>query len=162
MSSYQSKISDVFGHQGIFYIVGLAHRLNSVQAGIFLSQLLYWHDRTDNPGHWVYKSIEQFYAETALNRSGQETAIRRLKQLDLIEVRLARVPATRHFRIKTETLNDLLSSLSKTSKLDVGECENKFAENQQSITYTTQETNTDSTTSINSFIEFANSLELPP
>ncbi|EAA3892828.1 hypothetical protein DOJ11_25145, partial [Salmonella enterica subsp. enterica] len=45
-------------------------------AAVFLSQLVYWHNRMD--GGWMYKTQADIASETALTRDEQETARKRL------------------------------------------------------------------------------------
>lgn len=48
-------------------------------AAVFLSQLVYWHNRMD--GGWMYKTQADIASETALTRDEQETARKRLVAL---------------------------------------------------------------------------------
>src|SRR3712207_2309511 len=59
--------------------------VGSATAGIFLSQLLYWTPRTQDPEGWVYKTQEDILEETGLTRSEQETARRVLRGAMVME-----------------------------------------------------------------------------
>lgn len=83
-------------------------------AAVFLSQLVYWHNRMD--GGWMYKTQADIATETALTRDEQETARKRLVLLGVLNEDLRGVPATMHYRINTERLEVLLLETAKTVK----------------------------------------------
>lgn len=87
-------------------------------AAVFLSQLVYWHNRMD--GGWMYKTQADISAETALTRDEQETARKRLVALGVLEEKLRGIPAIMHYRINTERLEALLIEQVK-SKADSNE-----------------------------------------
>jgi len=105
----QQAIAAILGDRPIAYHAILARALNSVTAGVLLSQLLYWVPRAQHPEGWVWKTQEEIYEETALGRREQETARRVLKAAGIIEERLAGVPARLHFRVNMERLIGMLS-----------------------------------------------------
>ncbi|WHP32819.1 conserved phage C-terminal domain-containing protein [Trabulsiella odontotermitis] len=135
-------------------------------AAVFLSQLVYWHNRMD--GGWMYKTQADITSETALTRDEQETARKRLIVLGVLEEDRRGVPATMHYRINTERLEALLveaagpekkagkdktvtrlrslqnvetpqSGLVQSRKLDCGDAANKNVETPQSRTGETHE-----------------------
>ncbi|WP_151777184.1 hypothetical protein [Acinetobacter brisouii] len=61
--------------------VGLA--LGNPLAGIMLSQLIYWNDKTEN-NLGVYKTAEEWTAETGLTYSQQRTARKLLRELGIL------------------------------------------------------------------------------
>ncbi|AQL48449.1 hypothetical protein AZ965_004443 [Salmonella enterica subsp. enterica serovar 4,[5],12:i:-] len=83
-------------------------------AAVFLSQLVYWHNRMD--GGWMYKTQADIASETALTRDEQETARKRLVALGVLEEARRGVPATMHYRINTERLEALLLETAKPVK----------------------------------------------
>lgn len=127
----QEVIFKILGNRPIAFNPILAKITGSVTAGLFLSQLLYWSDKSKN--EFFYKTIAEIEEETALTREQQDSAIKRLKQLRLIEVKLMGVPARRHFKL----------SLSEIHKLVCDKYTNKLDENTQTITDTTTEITTD-------------------
>lgn len=84
----------------------LAMKLKSIYSAIILSNLIY-HHQAENLGveDAVIRTGYQIYSETAISRFKQETAIRNLKEYELIKVELAGVPARRHFFINYQNLN---------------------------------------------------------
>lgn len=85
-------------------------RAGKVKAGpvaaVFLSQLVYWHNRMD--GAWIYKTQADITTETSLTRDEQETARKRLIAIGVLEEQLRGVPATMHYRVNSERLEALL------------------------------------------------------
>ena len=81
----------------------------SVGAGVFLSQLLYWTDRTKNEEGWVYKTLEDWWCETALGRNELKTIRNALIARQLIEEKLCGVPARLHYKIDWDTLQIALA-----------------------------------------------------
>ncbi|EDV1841521.1 hypothetical protein ATS51_004802 [Salmonella enterica subsp. enterica serovar Brazil] len=93
-------------------------RVGKVKAGpvaaVFLSQMVYWHNRMD--GGWMYKTQADIASETALTRDEQETARKRLIQLGVLEEDRRGVPATMHYRINAERLEALLLETTQPVK----------------------------------------------
>ena len=69
------------------------------KSALFLSQMLYWNNRTTNADGWFYKTAEDFEEETSLSRREQKRIRQELVQLGFIEEVLYGVPATLHFRL---------------------------------------------------------------
>lgn len=111
----------------------LAEISNSVTAGLFMSQLLYWWDK-GRYQDWIFKTIEDMWEETRLTRSEQDTAIAKWTKLGVLEKRLMQVPAKRFFRIDTDQLILLFKMANWGAKNDKQDCESE-----QSITESTAE-----------------------
>lgn len=75
--------------------------------GLFLSQAVYWSDKGDADG-WFYKTMAEWQRETALTRTEQETARRKLRTLGVLEEKHAGLPARLYFRIDGPRLLDLV------------------------------------------------------
>ncbi|MDN8599038.1 conserved phage C-terminal domain-containing protein [Citrobacter sp. S2-9] len=88
-------------------------------AAVFLSQLVYWHNRMD--GGWMYKTQADIASETALTRDEQETARKRLVLLGVLEEDRRGVPATMHYRINAERLEVLLLETVQPAKRSVSQ-----------------------------------------
>ena len=81
----------------------------SVTAGLFFSQLFYWHDKGTDPDGWIYKTYAEWTEETTMSRKELDTARRKLKAVGLLEEKLCGVPATLHYRINFDRLVELLN-----------------------------------------------------
>ena len=115
-NKFQEDIFARFNELTIAYNPGLARALGSINAALFLGQLLYWHGM-GRYGEWTYKTMKEFKEETGLSRKQQEAAIRICKKHGFLETKLAQVPPKRHFKLNIEKLTEWLPKLSETDKL---------------------------------------------
>lgn len=134
--SDQEKLAELAGNS-IRYVPAYALMIGSVKSGLMLSQLVYWHGMGKRYDGYFYKSVKEFEVETGMTRHEQDSAVRQLKSLGLIDVRLAGIPATRTFWVNIPTVQKMLTAWLRTSKLDSEKLQMQFAEKRQ--------TNTDST-----------------
>ena len=138
----QKTISKYFGNRPTLHIVGLSIVLKSPHVGLFLSQLLYWHGKGKRKP-WIYKNANDFYMETGLTREMQETAIKKLKYLGVLETKLAGVPATRHFKVNMQKLREILPSLKENANLHYLNPPIKYVYTDQPIPESTNQTTSD-------------------
>lgn len=139
---HQQHINKYFPNRGILYQPGLSLVFNSINVGIMLSQLLYWHGLGGNKDGWIYKTMEEMKAETGLTRTMQETAIRICLEYQLFEYKLAGIPAKRYFRLNIAQLENLLPGLKQNAYIVYPNPPRQFAENQKTITENTHKTTT--------------------
>lgn len=91
----------------------LAHTIGLNEAIIY-SELVslneYWkgRDQLTNDG-WFYCTVENLEKNTTLKQKTQQRAIKKLKELGLIEVKMLGIPAKRHFYI-TDKIYELVLS----------------------------------------------------
>ncbi len=83
----------------VIHFPELGRKLDSQNAAVVLEYLLGWEGKQKNKDRWIFKTIEEFEFETGLSRSQQDAAIRVLRKLGFIEVRVFSIPATRHFKL---------------------------------------------------------------
>lgn len=107
--SYNKVILEVLGTRPVAFNPVLAEIVKSASAGLFMSQLLYWWNKGKNEG-WIYKTIDEVKKETTLSREEQDTAIRKWKELGVLEIKVIGVPPKRHFRIDIDKLTDLVKN----------------------------------------------------
>jgi len=131
--NHQKLIAYLLGSRQVAFNPILGEIAGSALAGLLLSQLLYWDSKRPQNDKWFYKTIKELQQETCLTRYEQETAIKKLKSLKLLEVKLQGVPARRFFRV----------SLGETYKLVCGKVTNWSVEKQQTITEITTEITTE-------------------
>jgi hypothetical protein len=122
------KFDKYFDQPFIRFQPGFVELFN-LNGGILLCYLLYWRGRGWHEG-WVYKTIQDMQYETGLSRDQQNTAIKKLKSMGVLEVKLKGIPATRHFRVNMR----LIHSLLEIHKLDDAKTTKPYVENQQTIT----------------------------
>ncbi len=141
----------------------------SVEAGVFLGQALYWtriQDETNpDADGWFWKTQEQWHAETAIKRSGQETCRKLLIKKKLIVEELRPLPppsfqARLHYKVLKENyLAELWKAansqsaamqqarLPDGSKLERRQAANKAAAKQQPLSTENTAQTTSQTTS---------------
>jgi hypothetical protein len=134
----QKAISKYFEKKPVLYIGGLGQVL-SLQAGVLLSQLLFWHGKGSRRDGYIFKTADDIKAELGMSRSSQETAIKQLIKLGIIDYKLSQVPAKRHFKVNLAKLHELLPSLKETSNLHYLNPPNYYVENGETITKITRE-----------------------
>jgi len=83
----------------------------SANAGLFLSQAVYWSFRTDDPEGWFWKTREEWKEETYLSRTEQETVRRALKKAGFLEEKVEGLPARLYFRINLKNVTTALESI---------------------------------------------------
>lgn len=115
---HQQKLNKFFSQRGILYQPGFAIILKSINAAIFLDQLLYWHGKGRRADGYIYKTADEIYDETSLSRSMQEHAIKRLLEFGFISYKVAGIPATRCFKVEFLFIQKQLPSLKKKCNLN--------------------------------------------
>jgi hypothetical protein len=132
-------IADILGDRPVAYHPILAKMLGSVNAALFLSQLLYWHnvmkkaaarDKKEWDG-WFYKSRDEMFDETGLSRTEQETARKVLGTNGVVKERRKGVPATMHYFIDTKRLHEVVTSWHESDQPVGRKSANQLAGNQQ-------------------------------
>jgi hypothetical protein len=81
-----------------------AELTGSAAGGIFLSQAMYWSNRTDDPDGWFYKCQREWWEETALTRRELDSARAILVRLGILEEKVAGCPATTFYRLNKQIL----------------------------------------------------------
>ncbi|HEC2625677.1 TPA: hypothetical protein R2K43_000835 [Raoultella planticola] len=122
-------------------------RLNiGVTAALFLSQMTYWTNRSDDDG-WVYKTQEEWEEETGLSRYEQEGARKKLRSIGVLLEKKKGVPARLFYKIDNDVLFQALAAankdaekphtgMRKTSKQVSGKPANFLTENTTENIYT--------------------------
>jgi hypothetical protein len=123
----------------IAYRPVLAKAFGGVKAGVFLSQLLYWDGKGDDPD-WTFKTAENFEDETGLTRKEQEGARRSLKACGVLIEELHGVPPTLWFRVDFDVLNDVVSNFPQTSNLNSPKRRNQIRQKGEILPLRTEST----------------------
>lgn len=89
----------------VAYYPELTKITGSVNASIFLCQLIYWKGKESNPDGWIYKTQEDFNKETGLSMYEQETARKKLKSLEFLDEKFAGVPRRLYFKLNLDEIN---------------------------------------------------------
>lgn len=120
----------------IAYHPALARMVGGVNAAIFLSQLIYWDERMEDAELGVYKTAEQWEAETGLSVREQTTARRQLRDRGLITETHKRIEHKLYFKLDRDAFDRLIAG--------AGEAENPERQNVDSRNAETQFGNSES------------------
>lgn len=93
--------------RSILYIRHLSQLTDNINAGLLLSQLLYWHGKGIKK-EWTFKTIQELRDETGLTKNQQAKAIDIWKKVGFLEVKLVGIPPKRHFKVNLDILLDFL------------------------------------------------------
>ena len=106
----------------------LARAAGSAAAGLFLSQLYYWHGKGMHPAGWIYKDNKEWQQETCLTQDEQRGARKLLRSKGIIEesdVRkeeIDKFKSTLCFRINFDVLQKcILSENGQQSRMVDGD-----------------------------------------
>jgi hypothetical protein len=105
--AHKSNCSDPLDHP-IAFRRAFATITGSANAGLMLSQAFYWSHRTKDSEGWFYKTQADWEKETALSRSEQETARRRLRATTFWHEKRRGLPAKLYFRVDLKELERVL------------------------------------------------------
>ena len=96
----------------------------SLEAGVLLSQIIYWSDRTSDPDGWFYKSYDDWFGELKIKKKSVMGIISKLESAGIIETTVRNDPrgiTKKHYRIITDrfdkTLYDFKNSDISLTKL---------------------------------------------
>lgn len=143
------QLQDIAGDAVAFYpafrkVLGL-----NAAATQFLSQAVYWTERTEDG--WFYKTTEEWNEELGLTLEEVKGARKKLKSIGMLSEQRKGIPAKLYYKVDTDELLAVLSGEKpltvqvKTPKLEVVKPTICAVENPRSITETTQETTTETT-----------------
>ncbi len=96
--------------QPIAYFPKLSIYLGCINAGVFLGQMVFWSDKTDNP-LGVYKTSEEITKETGLSYKQQVSARKKLVSLGLISETYKRLDHRLYFKFNTERFDEWFSEM---------------------------------------------------
>ena len=118
----------------------------SVNAGLLLSQIMYWYGAVN--GRTFYKSDSEIMEETMLSVNELRHAKARLKQMSFIKITLHGVPAKTHYTIDDKLLISEINecSLVESTKLDKSKPRNYNSGINETNTENTTENTTKNTT----------------
>lgn len=110
-----------------------------LEAGMMLSQLLYWTPKSKNDG-WIAKSDLEFSEELCLTQYGVRSARKSLEDMGVLEVKIKKFNGapTTHYRLKLDPLIQLWTDWLNDNS-DFAKSQNPSCENERSLTETTTE-----------------------
>jgi hypothetical protein len=108
-------LRDVLG-SSIAYKVTLARLCNSINAGLMLSQALYWSTITEDPKGWFYKTSAGWLREIHLTLRQQETARGILRTFSFWHEKRKGTNGPMNFRVDIEGLVEVLRHIQPMCK----------------------------------------------
>ena len=114
----------------IAYHPALARMVGGVNAAIFLSQLIYWDERMEDAELGVYKTAEQWEAETGLSVREQTTARRQLRDRGLIAETHKRIEHKLYFKLDRDAFDRLIAGAGEAGNLEQQNVDSRNAETQ--------------------------------
>ncbi|MCX5470492.1 hypothetical protein OSH04_02050 [Alcaligenes sp. A-TC2] len=114
----------------IAYHPALARMVGGVNAAIFLSQLIYWDERMEDAELGVYKTAEQWEAETGLSVREQTTARRQLRDRGLITETHKRIEHKLYFKLDRDAFDRLVAGAADTENPEQQNVDSLNAETQ--------------------------------
>lgn len=94
----------------VTYYPNISNAIGDVRAGIFISNFFYWEGKQKDKEGWIYKSQKEIEHETGMSRYMQETARRKLKEVGILQEKLAGSPATKHYKFNWDLLNEIMAN----------------------------------------------------
>jgi len=94
----------------VAYFPALKKITGTINSALFLCQLLYWTDKTEDG--WIWKTSDEIEEETGLTYFEQKTARKTLLKLGLIREEYRRSTYLMHFRINYDKLSELWEAFS--------------------------------------------------
>lgn len=114
----------------IAYHPALARMVGGVNAAIFLSQLIYWDERMEDAELGVYKTAEQWEAETGLSVREQTTARRQLRDRGLITETHKRIEHKLYFKLDRDAFDRLIAGVGEAGNPEQQNVDSRNAETQ--------------------------------
>lgn len=114
----------------IAYHPALARMVGGVNAAIFLSQLIYWDERMEDAELGVYKTAEQWEAETGLSVREQTTARRQLRDRGLITETHKRIEHKLYFKLDRDAFDRLVAGAGEVENPEQQNVDSRNAETQ--------------------------------
>ncbi|MGE8519703.1 MAG: hypothetical protein ACN6OK_05615 [Alcaligenes faecalis] len=114
----------------IAYHPALARMVGGVNAAIFLSQLIYWDERMEDAELGVYKTAEQWEAETGLSVREQTTARRQLRDRGLITETHKRIEHKLYFKLDRDAFDRLIAGVGEAGNPERQNVDSRNAETQ--------------------------------
>src|SRR5215207_1482202 len=93
--------------RGPAYIPWLVKEFGA-QAGLFMSQLLFWDGKGHDPDGWIYKSEKEWECETGLTRSAVRKARKILPKKGVLEEDKRGLPRCLYYRADLQALMAVL------------------------------------------------------
>lgn len=140
-------IKQVSGQANILAIprVYIAMMNNDLEVALFLSQAVYWSDKSKDPDGWFYKSAAEWNDETGLSKHQITRCTNELEKLEIVatKIKKANGAPTKHFRVNLDNLMNSVFCFLENQETGNQICRKPEMESKKtskSLTETTTET----------------------
>lgn len=83
----------------------------------FLSRLIFWIPKTNNPDGWVYKTQDEWEMELGLSPKRQRTIRKKLRELGIIQERKIGIPCQLQYKVNFDVIDKLKEKFQPIAKL---------------------------------------------
>jgi hypothetical protein len=112
-SAGAAQILNLLHDRPVAFHPALVPMLGGPDEALFVSQLLYWDGKGSAPARWIYKTQAEWKHEIGLSRHRLRRARRRLKELGVLEERLAGMPRRLYYRLDLSALAALAGAAAE-------------------------------------------------
>jgi hypothetical protein len=112
MNARDIEIAKTLLKRPVAFHWALARVCESVNAGLMLSQSIYWSERTDDPEGWFYKTRVDWFNELCIGKDKQITAREILRELGFIKEKLEGNPPKLYFQVQFANVYKAVAQLS--------------------------------------------------
>ena len=110
MADYKAALKAITGDKPIAFLKSYAQLGGSCNAGVFLSQAIYWQSVTGE-GEWFYKTATEWEEETTIKVDAQKAVRAKFRQLGILKEKKQGIPAKLYYQVDFEMLFSLLADL---------------------------------------------------
>lgn len=112
MNARDIEIAKTLLKRPVAFHWALARVCESVNAGLMLSQSIYWSERTDDPEGWFYKTRTDWFNELCIGKDPQITARKTLRDLGFMKEKFEGNPPKVFFQVQFAEVYKAVARLS--------------------------------------------------
>lgn len=145
-----SIISELTGQNNIITLnVAFVDFAGDLEAGLFLSQVIYWSDRAKRADGFFYKTDDEWNDEIKLTKYGVRKSRKKLEELGILETKVKKANGnpTVHYKLDKKRFVDLFISFLRNRKNENANTEEGSCEKGISLTDTSTDIYTDKSSS---------------
>ncbi|MBD8025560.1 DnaD domain protein [Ureibacillus sp. Re31] len=109
--------------------------MDSLDGGVFLSQLIYWSDHSKRSDGFFYKTYEEWHEEIHVSEHRIKKHVKKLNELEVVVTKRIKANGspTIHYKLNIERLNACLLSFLKNLRMENENIQNGNLKNSDSI-----------------------------
>lgn len=148
MSNLQSLkllISKMSGNENHLTVnTTFVHFMNSLEGGVFLSQLVYWSDKTKRTDGYFYKTYEEWTNEICISKHAVMKNVSKLKDIGILETKVKKANGnpTLHYMLHYDRLCESIISFLQKQNTESSKTEERKFVKELSLTEITTENTT--------------------